>query len=273
MPKYNGTEAKAILAIIDKAKPPTQADIDRAKIAALHCKSAKEFCSFLELDPLVFKLWCNKWPSYNKAVSSWRDTATAEVEVALAKKAIGFTKTTRKDVLDKAGYVHTLETQTYFPPDPTAAQFWLKNRAPSDWKDASQVDVNVTANIRAWLVDAARASQGEGEMLDITPTEVSDHERERVAIAETQYIEQMTEAETVQPLSLNDAPQEYIPTDYETEVANGYPISPGLEPTVEPVEPPDTIPVSDIDSLSRLNGVWIKPDKSQSHKDYRFCGA
>ncbi len=167
MPKMLQRQAKDILAVVNNVPAPTQADIDRAKVAAMTCNTTKEFCAFLEMEPLVFKLWCNKYPSYNKAVIAWRDRATSEIEVAMAKRAVGFTKRTRKDIITRAGTIETLTTETYYPPDPTAAQFWLKNRAPQDWQDKKEVDINVTANIRQWLIEAGGMDQS--EIIDITP--------------------------------------------------------------------------------------------------------
>lgn len=165
MKKISGQDAKQLLALTDKLQAPVQADIDRAKVAAMTCKSSKDFCEFLELDPLRFNIWCKNYPSYRKAVWAWRDVATNEIEVAMAKRAIGFKKTTRRDVVTKTGQVETLINETYYPPDTAAAQFWLKNRAPNDWQDKKEIDVNLNANIRAWLVSA-------GGQLD--PSEIID---------------------------------------------------------------------------------------------------
>jgi hypothetical protein len=147
---------------------PKPLDIDRAKVAAITCKSTKDFCEFLELDPISFKHWCNKYPEYERAVMSWRTYATSEIEVALAKRAVGFTKQTKRDIMDKNGQIHTLINETYYPPSETAAQFWLKNRAPNDWQDKKEIDVNLNANIRAWLVQAS-GSLDPTEILDVSP--------------------------------------------------------------------------------------------------------
>lgn len=154
MVKYSRLHAKEILDLIESIPMPTKLDIDNCKIAAINCKTVKEFCEFLDLKPVVFKQWCKQSIEYFKAYTSWREFATQDIEVALAKKAIGFTKKTERDVVTKTGQVVTLENETYYPPDTAAAQFWLKNMKPEDWKDKSEVDVNVNANIRAWLIAA-----------------------------------------------------------------------------------------------------------------------
>ena len=144
---------------------PTPLDIQKAEVAALTCKTNKEFCEFLDIDELTFNIWNNKSSAYYKAVSKWKDAATKEIEKALAKRAVGFTKKTKKDVITRAGTIETLVTETYYPPDTAATQFWLKNRAPEEWKDKSEVDVNVQANIRAWLV----AAEADTPLLNVTP--------------------------------------------------------------------------------------------------------
>jgi hypothetical protein len=151
MPRLN---AKEVLSLIENIPAPSNYDVQKAKVAAITCTSDTDFADFLDLDVLVFKHWYNKYPSYKRAVDTWRDNATRQIERSLAKRAIGFTKAVNKDVLTKLGTVETLTIETYYPPDPTAAQFWLKNRAGEDWKDKTEVDVNIQANIRAWLVAA-----------------------------------------------------------------------------------------------------------------------
>ncbi len=152
-------DINAIMELVGKVRAPHKGDIERAKIAAMTCKTAKEFAAFLEIEEMVFKLWCNEYPSYRKAVLTWRDHISSKVEVAMAKRAIGFKEAIRKDVITKTGQVETLIQETYYPPDTAAGQFWLKNRSPEDWKDKSEVDVNVNANIRAWLIAAGEEVQ------------------------------------------------------------------------------------------------------------------
>lgn len=145
---------------------PTALDVQKVEVAALTCKSMKEFAAFLNLDVTTIKIWCRKSSEYYRAFNSWKLAATFDVEKSLAKKAIGFTKATNKDVITRAGTVETLTTENYYPPDTAAAQFWLKNIAPEEWKDKTEVDINVTANIRQWLIDAG---EPEDNAIDITP--------------------------------------------------------------------------------------------------------
>lgn len=199
-PRIKGSDAKAVLALLSNMKPPGQADIDRAAAASVTCKSTKEFCEFLELAPVTFNAWCKSYPSYRKAVWAWRDVATSEIEVAMAKRAIGFKKTTRRDVVTKTGQVETLINETYYPPDPTAAQFWLKNRAPNDWQDKKEIDVNVNANIRAWLVSAG-GQLDPTETIDISPGSLIEQSVQEAVAAELEdHTQELLEGELVADL-------------------------------------------------------------------------
>lgn len=205
MSKILKKDARQLLALTANIKPPTTGDIDLVKVAAIKCKSSQEFCEFLEMEPAIFNYWCKTYPSYRKAVWAWRDVATNEIEVAMAKRAIGFKKTTRRDVVTKTGQVETLINETYYPPDTAAAQFWLKNRAPNDWQDKKEIDVNLNANIRAWLVSA-------GGQLD--PSEIIDGIATEVIAAELEdNSQQLLEAEMISDLI------EEVATANETEAA------------------------------------------------------
>src|SRR6478752_7466089 len=80
---------------------PSQFDIDRAKVAAITCDNIQEIANFLEIDLITFKVWINKSKSFYAAVNSWETMATLNIKKAMAKRAIGFTKTTSKDVVTK----------------------------------------------------------------------------------------------------------------------------------------------------------------------------
>ncbi len=149
---------------------PSQHDLDKIKVATFTCRTIEDFAEFLEMNPLAFKAWVDNYDSVRKIYKSWRDHMTDKVEAAMAKRALGFTKKVRKDVITRQGTVETLVTEQYFPPDTSAAQFWLKNRRPDEWKETTQLDVNLQADIRAWLISATGDQpQDKTEVLNITP--------------------------------------------------------------------------------------------------------
>lgn len=165
------------MALIKDVPPPTTADIELCKIAASQCRTPDEFCNFMEVDLYIFNHWVETNVYFRGAFKSWKNYADRTIEAALAKRAIGFTKKIKKDILTRAGTIETLVTEEYFPPDTAAANFWLKNRQPEEWKDTKQIDLNVQADIRAWLVNAmSDTDRDETEILDLLPADYSSHD-------------------------------------------------------------------------------------------------
>lgn len=147
---------------------PTNMDIAKAEVAALTSKSLQDFAEFLDVDLITIKVWARKSKAFYNALNSWETIETFNIKKAMAKRAIGFSKTTSRDVITKAGTVETLHVETYYPPSETAGQFWLKNKAADEFQDKKEIDVNVNANIRAWLVSAG-GQLDPSETIDISP--------------------------------------------------------------------------------------------------------
>jgi len=47
-----------------------------------------------------------------------------------------------------------------YPPDPTSAIFWLKNRQPKIWRDKQEEETTPDQNITINLVDAVKPENG-----------------------------------------------------------------------------------------------------------------
>lgn len=76
----------------------------------------------------------NTWISYKKQYSDISDLytrATLErnslVMNSMFKKSVGHVAPVKKQVIDKFGEIHTLETEIYTPPDVNAADLYLRN--------------------------------------------------------------------------------------------------------------------------------------------------
>lgn len=93
--------------------------------------------------------WQNKYSDICEALKKGKELADIEVENATFKSAIGFhekvskpIKVTKKTFDEETGRIVSsieeikfVEEDVYFPPNMTAAIFWLKNRKPNEWKD------------------------------------------------------------------------------------------------------------------------------------------
>ena len=72
----------------------------------------------------ALKLWKNKHPEFVAAIKNGKDVADGKVGISLYKQATGFTGPDGK----------------YYPPNPTACIFWLKNRQKAVWRDKHEVE-------------------------------------------------------------------------------------------------------------------------------------
>lgn len=83
--------------------------------------------------------WKNRFPELLEAIKRGKRPADVQVENALFRSAIGFTKTLRKPIKlrrkDGSEYIDYAEEEVYIAPQITAQIFWLKNRKPEFWRD------------------------------------------------------------------------------------------------------------------------------------------
>jgi transposase-like protein len=87
--------------------------------------------------------WINRYPELHEAIQVGVDVFNPRVERALAERAIGFFVTLREEVKDaKTGEIKFPAVRRYYPPDTTAAIFFLKNRLPDRWRDVQDHNIN-----------------------------------------------------------------------------------------------------------------------------------
>lgn len=79
--------------------------------------------------------WRKKNDNISNAIKKGKEVVDIEVENALFKRAIGYTKKLLKQKVDKNGKVIDTYEEIEVPPDTTAQIFWLKNRLPQKWRD------------------------------------------------------------------------------------------------------------------------------------------
>ncbi len=68
-----------------------------------------------------------------------REAADDRVERAFYERAVGYSYDTEK-LLIVQGEIVREPIREHVPPDPRAAEFWLRNRRPDRWKDAKQLE-------------------------------------------------------------------------------------------------------------------------------------
>ncbi|WP_375272062.1 helix-turn-helix domain-containing protein [Sphingomonas sp.] len=134
------------------------------KLAALGATD-REAAEFFDVAESTLYLWKHTQPEFSEALKVGKDAADERVVQSLYRKAVGYS-------FDSVKY-HAFEgcvTETpcveHVPPSDTAAIFWLKNRKPAEWRDKTEVAVDVTD--RAALLAERRRRAAEAGNADET---------------------------------------------------------------------------------------------------------
>lgn len=112
---------------------------------AEHARQAKWHCLLGATNPDLAKLfdvslstvesWLRDHPTFARAVKAGREEADAKVTRRLYERARGYSHSAVKIFCNKDGAVTQVPYVEHYPPDTTAAIFWLKNRQRSKWRD------------------------------------------------------------------------------------------------------------------------------------------
>lgn len=114
-----------------------------------------ELADFFEVSVRTIYRWKLDHDEFCQALRAGKDACDDRVERALYNRAIGYTHDAVKIFMpsgaDKPVYADYRE---HVPPDPGAALNWLKNRRPDQWREKSEIDVNLID--RASVIAEAR---------------------------------------------------------------------------------------------------------------------
>ncbi|NTU49297.1 MAG: hypothetical protein HGA87_00110 [Desulfobulbaceae bacterium] len=88
----------------------------------------------------TFETYKNRYLEFLEAIKRGKAPVDFEVENALLKRALGY-KVDDIHVSNYMGDVTITPIIKVYPPDVTAAIFWLKNRQPARWRDVKGVEL------------------------------------------------------------------------------------------------------------------------------------
>lgn len=111
-----------------------------------------EIAEFFEISEKTLNVWKHKHPSFVQSMQSGREKADADVTVSLYDRARGFERIETDDGEGK-------QVKRYYPPDTTAAKFWLINRRRHSAKP--------------WCEKIETALSGSIDVKDTTDTELA----------------------------------------------------------------------------------------------------
>lgn len=81
--------------------------------------------------------WQLEHQEFSDSCKQGREAADERVEQSFYERAVGYTYDSEK-LLVVQGEVIREPIKEHVPPDPRAAEFWLRNRRPDHWKDTKQ---------------------------------------------------------------------------------------------------------------------------------------
>ncbi len=121
---------------------PTRYRAEYAEQASKLCKlglTDKEMAKFFEVSESTLNNWKQSHPAFLESLKAGKDLADAEVAAKLFHRATGY-EHPEDDIRAINGEIVITPTIKHYPPDTTAAIFWLKNRQPARWRDKPEAE-------------------------------------------------------------------------------------------------------------------------------------
>ena len=100
----------------------------------------EELADFFEVAVSTIYEWKLKFPKFSEAIKKGKSIADAEVASKLYHRATGY-EHEDVDIKMFEGEIIKTPLVKHYPPDTTAAIFWLKNRQPAKWRDKQDIDL------------------------------------------------------------------------------------------------------------------------------------
>ena len=111
-----------------------------------------DLAEFFDVSARTIRRWKLEHEAFCGALRLGKGLVDDQVERSLYQRAVGFSCDTVK-VFTHQGQVIRAEYREYYPPDTTAAIFWLRHRRPAQWRDKQ--DLNQGVNLTVELVKFA----------------------------------------------------------------------------------------------------------------------
>lgn len=106
--------------------------------------------------PATLYEWKKAYSEIAESLKKSKEVADRIIENALYERAKGIHKTLKKPIkvkqviysqegrkMAEKEVIQYADEEVYYPPDVTAAIFWLKNRKPDEWRDKRQVEEHI----------------------------------------------------------------------------------------------------------------------------------
>jgi len=118
--------------------------VEQAKQQCAEGATDVELADYFEVSVRTLYRWKNTYPEFCQALKASKAPADERVERSLFERAVGYERD-EIDIRVVNGEIVQTPIRRFYPPDTTAAIFWLKNRRPDDWRD--KMDHNLGGSV------------------------------------------------------------------------------------------------------------------------------
>ena len=100
----------------------------------------EQIASNLGIGETTFYKIIKEHSEVSEVLKKGKEIIDYEVENALLKRALGYTKTLKKQKVTKDGDVVEIKEEVHVPADTTAQIYWLNNRKPKQWRNKVDIE-------------------------------------------------------------------------------------------------------------------------------------
>lgn len=139
-----------------KVGRPTKYKPEYAKQAYKLCllgATDKGIANYFEVDEATINRWKLEFPEFCESLKEGKEEADAIVASSLFHRATGYSHPDT-DIKIYKGKVIKTELTKHYPPDSTAAIFWLKNRNPEKWREKQEIQLNNEV-VKGFIIEPA----------------------------------------------------------------------------------------------------------------------
>lgn len=122
----------------------------------------KELADFFGVVESTLNLWKQTHKEFSESIKKGKILADANVADKLYQRAMGYSHAAVKIVADaKTKEEHIVPYTEHYPPDTTAAIFWLKNRQKDRWRDRHEQALSTPDGIQVEITERPKLSKEE----------------------------------------------------------------------------------------------------------------
>lgn len=120
----------------------------------------KEIANFFNVDEATINRWKEKYEKFCESLKAGKIDADSVIAQKLFHRAKGYEHREDK-IFNNNGEPLIVPTTKHYPPDTTAAIFWLKNRRPAEWRDKQ--DIEHSGNMGVTIIDDVRIDENKNK--------------------------------------------------------------------------------------------------------------